>query len=375
MRDLLKANAGLIGVGLAAFVLMGASQSLYGPALPVFSRNFGVGLGAAGLLISAHWIGCALAVAVMYFHAARIDPRHAVGLMVLGAAILAWGPVWWAVLLGALVFGMGYGASTVVFNPRILQAFGLRGPAMVSLLNATFGLGAIAAPLVFVALGSRPNLIFGLVAAFGLLIWLFSDKARGVDSGLTLSGHQVFNPDFGLLAFGAVAIGIEATLTGLGPMALIASGQTEVAAAELLSMFFLGFLVVRLILIPTAHLVPPFTLLAASFTCGAAAALLAALVSPAVGFVALGLCAGLFFPSFFVACASLMGNDPRVSPTIIGAGLVGGISMPLVFAPLLPHLGQRGFFWVMAGLLVILAVASRAKMARLRRPSVSTRSA
>ena len=126
MQALLKANASLIGVGLSAFVLMGAGQSLYGPALPVFSRSFGIGLGTAGLLISAHWIGCALAVAVLYFHAATIGPRHAVGLMVVGSVILALGPMWWIVLLGGLVFGIGYGASTVVFNPRILQAFSIR---------------------------------------------------------------------------------------------------------------------------------------------------------------------------------------------------------------------------------------------------------
>ena len=372
MQALLKANASLIGVGLFAFVLMGAGQSLYGPALPVFSRSFGIGLGTAGLLISAHWIGCALAVAVLYFHAATIGPRHAVGLMVVGSVILALGPMWWMVLLGGLVFGIGYGASTVVFNPRILQAFGLRGPAMVSLLNATFGLGAICAPLIFVALGSRPNLVFGLVAVFGLLIWLLSGRTNGVDSAVPLKTHQVFKPDFVLLGFGAVAIGIEATLTGLGPTALIAAGQTEVGAAELLSMFFLGFLVVRLILIATAHLVPPFALLAASFLCGAVAALLAALISPAVGFVALGPCAGLFFPSFFVACSTMMGSDPRVSPTIIGAGLVGGISMPLFFSPILPHLGQRGFFWAMACLLAVLALAALAKLSRLRHLSQST---
>ena len=35
---------------------------------------------------------------------------------------------------------------------------------MLSLLNATFGIGAIGAPLLFVALGNNPALTFGLCA-------------------------------------------------------------------------------------------------------------------------------------------------------------------------------------------------------------------
>ena len=41
----------------------------------------------------------------------------------------------WITLVGALVFGAGYGCATAIFNPRMLQAFGPRGPAMLSLLN------------------------------------------------------------------------------------------------------------------------------------------------------------------------------------------------------------------------------------------------
>jgi nitrate/nitrite transporter NarK len=42
-----------------------------------------------------------------------------------------------------------------------------------------------------------------------------------------------------------------------------------------------------------------------------------------------------------------------VSPTIIAAGLVGGIFLPLAIGPLLPALGAAGFF----ALILILALA------------------
>ena len=71
----IKTNAALLLVGIATFVLMGAGQSLYGPALPAFSRAFGVSIGQAGLLVSAHWIGCAIGVAGMFVWGARTTPR------------------------------------------------------------------------------------------------------------------------------------------------------------------------------------------------------------------------------------------------------------------------------------------------------------
>ena len=106
-----------------------------------------------------------------------VTPRHALAAMALGAAGVAALAGWWATIAGAVVFGMGYGMSTAVFNPRVLRAFGTKGPSMLSLLNATFGVGAIAAPLIFVALGSDPRWSFGLTAALAAVIWLFAGPA------------------------------------------------------------------------------------------------------------------------------------------------------------------------------------------------------
>lgn len=366
MRELMKANAALLFAGIAGFIVMGAGQSLYGPTLAVYARQFGISIGAAGILVSAHWVGCAIGVAVMYFHAARATPRHVLFLMALGSIVMAAGPHWIIVLIGAWLFGCGYGAATVVFNPRMLQAFGPRGPAMLSLLNATFGIGAIAAPLVFVALGSAPMLVFGLLGALTLLVWLGSGGAGRPEQTVAPQKRPVFRPDLPFLLFPVIAIGIEATLAGLGPAALVAAGLTEPEAAKLLSVYFVSFLAARIGLIFIAHLIEPFFLFTLAVAAATAASLAAALIDPSLGFVALGLCVALFFPGFFVAATNRMGPDPRVAPTIIAAGLVGGIFMPLLFAPFLAALGKLGFFWVMAGLsggltLAALIVMSRAK--------------
>lgn len=359
MRELIKHNAALLLIGVATFILMGAGQSLYGPALPAYARQFGIHIGTAGLLVSAHWVGCAFGVAGMFLWGPRATPRLVVISMALGAAMLASGVYWLATMAGALVFGAGYGCATVVFNPRMLLAFGPRGPAMLSLLNATFGIGAIGAPLVFVALGNNPTLSFTVCAGIGAVIAAVAGPA-GRHSEVITEGKAVapFRLHWPALAFGAVAIGVEACLIGLGPTALIKAGETEVHAAQLLSAFFLAFLTARVLLIFTAHLLASFSLFTLAIGGACLAATGAALLAPGLCFVALGFFAGLFFPGEYVTASRKMGHNPRVAPTIIAAGLVGGIAAPLILAPFLEGLGERGFFWIIAAITGLLTLAA-----------------
>ncbi len=365
MKDLIRAHAGLLFAGVATFVMMGAGQSLYGPALPAFSRLFGVTVAEAGVLVSAHWVGCFIGVGFMYLKGGVVTPRHTLAAMAIGAAGVAALASWWATIAGAVVFGMGYGMSTAVFNPRVMRAFGDKGPSMLSLLNATFGIGAIAAPLVFVQVGSDPRWSFGLTAALAAVIWLFAGPAGRVGAA-AVEKVQAFRPHWGILGFGMVAIGMEACLIGLGPTALIQAGVAEATAAELLSAFFVVFLLARVALIFIAHRVEPFVLYTGAIALAGACALGAALVSPAVFFVAMGAPAGLFFPGFYVTASGKMGEDLRVPPTIIASGLVGGIGAPLIVAPLMVGMGERGFFWLVAGVTLTLTVAALLSLRRMR---------
>jgi MFS transporter, FHS family, glucose/mannose:H+ symporter len=357
MRDLIRANLGLLCVSLTAFVMMGAGQSLYGPALPAFTRSLALAEGQASWLVSAHWLGCGFGVAAMYVFGTRLGPRHALGAMAIGSATVALVIGWVPTLLGALIFGAGYGAATVMFNPRVLAAFGPRGPAMVSMINASFGIGAIASPLVFVALGSNLVISFALVAAIAVVIWLAAGGLNGPALAYA-TPSQPFNPRFGLMLFAVFGIGLEACLIGLGPTALIAAGQTEDRAATLLSGFFVAFLAARVALVFIAHRIAPFTLYTLAMVGAALCAAGAILVSAPVFFVAMGGFTGLFFPGFYVAASSVMGTDPRVAPTIIAAGLVGGIPAPVIMSGFMGSLGTHGFFWIVTIVAALVAVAA-----------------
>lgn len=365
MHPSLKDHFGLLAAGIATFILMGAAQSIYGPAMPALARAYGLSLGTAGLVVSAHWVGCFAGVGVMYLYGRHITPRHVMAVMALGAFVIAAGLGWAVTLLGAGLFGMGYGGATVVFNPRVLKAFGTRGPGMLSLLNACFGIGAIAAPLVFVALGAQTGLTFGLIAALCAVVCLAAGGAGQTTAPPPPTGR--FRPAWPILTLGALAIGIEAMLIGLGPAALIAAGETEGRAAQLLSLFFAAYLGARVVLVFTAHRIAPFTLFIAVMSGATVMAIAAALISPAVFFVGIGACTGLLFPGFYITAQGLMGDDPRVTPTIIAAGLVGGIAAPLLMTGVLEALGERGFFWVIAvdaGLILMAALLVRGRMER-----------
>lgn len=367
---MLRANLVLLVTGLAAFLMMGMGQSVYGPALPAFARNLGIGEAQASLLISAHWIGCGIGVLAMFVAGHRIGPAPVLAVMAAGAAGVAAGTGLVMTLAAAVVFGAGYGCLTVLINPRILRAFGSRGPAMVSLVNAVFGAGAIVAPLVFVWLGSDPALSFALVAVVAAAVALVA-LALPPGHGAPVRASGQFDPRLSLMVFPAIGIGCEALLIGLGPSALIAAGQSEVAAAEYLSAFFVAFLAARVALIFTAHLVPAFTVYLGAMAGLALCCLLALVTLSPWAFVAMGAFAALLFPGFYVAATQLMGDDPRVSPTIIAAGLVGGIFLPLGAGPLLPVLGATGFFALVLALALAMVALGLAYGARQLTPAAA----
>lgn len=366
MRAILTANAGLVFGGLMTFIMMGAGQSLYGPALPAFAREFGIGTGTAGLLISAHWVGAAIGVAVMFLRGDRVSPRMVLGTMAVGAALVGAGLGWTVTLAAAVIFGVGYGGSTVIWNRRFLRVFGPRGPSMLALLNAIFGIGAIGAPIVFVWIGSDPQLAYLGVAALAVVTFICAGRGGGaVATSAPAPGR--FAPRPAILIFGALAIGMEACLIGLGPVALIALGTTEAEAAEALSMFFVAFLLARLALVGFASAIAPFTLFLLAVGGAGILAGLAAITGAPWLFVPIGAVAALFFPGFYMTGVAQMGEDPRVAPTLIAAGLAGGIASPVLLGAVMARAGDTAFFPVIALVALCTAGAAFGLMRRMNR--------
>lgn len=357
MQGTSATRAALLASGLASFVLLGVAQALIGPTLPVYRQIFALTTAEAGWLVSGFWVGCFLGVIGMFLGAGRIGPRPGLAASASGALIMALAANWPLVILGGAVFGAGYGSLAAVFNPRILAAYGSKGPSMMSVLNAVFSLGAIAAPLLFLHLGGHPKEALLLTAAFAALIWLGSGSiARtGVGAAQDRPGFRLCWP---VLLLGALAIGMEASLVSLGPTAMIRAGLDEGEASQLLSLFYVAYLVARTGLIFVANRIAPFTIYLGAMACAVVCALGAIFVSPAWFFPPLGISASLFFQGYFVTAVARMGHDARVPSVIIAFGLAGAVMMPLLCARLLDGMGERGFFWlILIWSAAVLAVA------------------
>lgn len=366
MQGTAKARQALMASGLASFVLLGLTQAIFGPALPVYQARFGLDTAQAGWLVSAFWGGCFIGVIGIYLGGGRVGPRPGLAASAAGALAMALAGWWWLVLVGALAFGAGYGSLAAIFNPRILAAFGVRGGAMMSLLNAIFSLGAICAPLVFLALGSEPRATFLVFALLAAVIWLASGSI-GHGGPDVPTAHSGFRFSWPILVFGVLAIGMEASLVSLGPTALIRAGVSADSAAQLLSLFYVAYLVARTVLVFIADRVPAFSIYLAAVAFAALCGVGAVTVSPALFFPLMGVSASLYFHGFFVTATRLMGSDARVPSVIIGSGLLGAIVMPLLCAQVMGAMGDRGFFWLIlfwAGLLTLGAAAMLGRMTR-----------
>lgn len=139
-----------IGASCLAFVVIGALQALYGPAIPALRDEFGISPAVAGLSLSAHFVGALLGVLIYHLLRGRLNNRVLLGgsyvLMAAGAAAFAFSPSWALALAGTFVIGLGFGGIDYGLNQLFAVGFGHRSTAMLNLLNGHFGIGAIAAP-------------------------------------------------------------------------------------------------------------------------------------------------------------------------------------------------------------------------------------
>lgn len=348
-------RSGLFWSGSAAFVLIGVAAALYGPALPALSRQYSLAPGEAGLLVAAHNAG-GLAGLVASAALGAVSARQSLALVAIGAGLIAWGPGWGVTLLGGVTLGAGYALVAAVLNRRFLLESGAHGAAMVGLLNAVFGLGAIAGPLVFLALGSVPGLSFALVAGAAVLLLPAlggGPRSEGGAAGLAVR-RMLRQP--AILALGAAAVGFEISLVGLGPTALVARGLSEADAAQFASAFFACFLAARFSLVWLATRIAPMTLLAAAFAAGAVLALSAGALAPGVFYALAGASVGILFPTYFVAASVSLGTDERAAALILAAGYVGAVILPAAASGLIGLFGAPALFPAAAALAAASAV-------------------
>ena len=338
------------GIGALAFVLMGGLQALYGPSLPGFSQHFGLPVSTAGLIISAHGLGALTGVLgtvpLSRHRLARYRTGIAVALLAAGALTLGLTPVWAVALLGALIIGMGYGVLTVGLNSLFAVGFGKRSAAMVNLLNAVFGIGAILGPLL-VGRGSGtvswPFLVIGFGAGLLTPFAFFVDDRLPVPTApQQASNGQRKSLLVGFLVLLAVTAGLEASGSGWSATYLVALGNTPEAAAKFASLFYLIFTAARLAGVPLSLRLSSFTLVAASLALAAILLLLAQVpaIAPYV-LATLGGSVALLFPNIFTWLARTLPGTRGGTALMVAGALLGGAVFPALIGQAVGAFGER----------------------------------
>ncbi|WP_263140098.1 MFS transporter [Pseudomonas sp. RIT-PI-AD] len=346
--------ASALGVAASCFgfVVMGALQALYGPAIPHLLERFGIGTAEAGMSLSAHFIGAL--VGVLLFHKVygslsnRLSLGLSYGLMALGCLLFAYAQTWPLALAGAFVIGLGFGGGDFGLNFIFSIGFGKRSVAMVNLLNAHFGIGAIAGPALVGWFGAEHyQAIFLGFALCSILPALFlGQMARSLgDPPPTRTGHAATR--HGALAIMAAFfviyifhVAIETGVGGWEPTHLEALGYGAAFAATATSLYWLALTGGRFFAAWLGLRWSSERMMRVSCI-GMTLCLVAALVPQlaAIAYIGVGLFIAPIFPTGLAWLNRVVPAARASTAYVIAASMVGGIAFPPLIGKLIETQG------------------------------------
>ncbi|WP_433794952.1 MFS transporter [Actinoplanes sp. CA-252034] len=339
------------------FVLIGALQSLYGPAIPELRAEFGLAPSGAGLALSAHFIGGVAGVLIFNRIHGRVSNRTLLGLsyalMAIGCVGFATSPAWPVSLLAALITGLGFGGVDYGLNQLFAVGFGRRSGAYLNILNAHFGIGAIAGPaLIGLFGGANYPALFLAFAVLSAVLLLFLRGVARHDAAATTEDTPGRAERSGLRAAAPVLtafivlyvlhVGVEAGIGGWEPTHLEAAGYSATFAASATSAYWLFFTAGRFLVAPLTLRVPESRIILVS--CVGMAVCLAAAVVPALApyaYAGAGLFMAPIFPTGLPWLNRVVPAARRAGAFVIAASMIGGVIAGPALGGAFEHLGVQ----------------------------------
>ncbi len=136
------------------FVLTGIVMTLLGPILPILSAKWSLDDAQAGHLFTAQFISSMFGMLLSGLSARRFGYRRTLiyGLvgMAAGIALLAHAS-WIGGMIAVSIFGAGFGLTTPSANLLIARTYAESSAAALSLLNSSWGVGALFCPILLAA--------------------------------------------------------------------------------------------------------------------------------------------------------------------------------------------------------------------------------
>lgn len=328
-----------IVAGWLTFALIGAMLSFYGPLIPVLETRFGIGPSIAGSVLTAHFggslVGVLIAIRALRREGSGRFLALALGTLAAGSVLFAVAPSWPVVLAAAVVIGLGFGGLDLAVNQLFAHDTGARGGSMLNVLNAFFGVGAIAGPVVVAA--TPPGQV-------GLVFVGCAMAAVALSLGLRhVHGSAEPDPEPGSVERSAVRplavawlvgafmlyVGVESGIGGWEPSHLLALGLPDAVARSSTAVFWLCLTAGRFLIAPlVGRLGPQPIVLACSV---AAVATLGLAVVPGLAPYAYAVTGLIIAPIYPTGLAWLAGAAPGVrslTAYMVAASMVGGAVFP-----------------------------------------------
>ncbi|MFF3379210.1 MFS transporter [Streptomyces sp. NPDC002680] len=357
------------------FVLIGALQALYGPAIPALRDEFGLSPSAAGLGLSAHFFGGVAGVLLFDRLYVRIGNRRVLGssyvLMAVGAAGFALAPNWPVALAAALFAGLGFGGIDYGLNQLFAVGFGKRSTAMLNILNAHFGIGAILGPALIGTVGAEQYpavfLAFSL-ANLPLLLCLrgvrehVPQPVASAESGTP--GGQVLARSLGsvlgvFVTLYVLHVGIEAGVGGWEPTHLETVGYGAGAAATATSVYWLMMTIGRFLAAPLALRYSAQSIIAVSCAGMTVCLLLAAIPGAApYAYAGVGLFIAPIFPTGLPWLNRAAPQARRAGAVVIAASMAGGVAAGPVLGKAIEWSGVRAVPLLLGGVSALCLAAT-----------------
>ncbi|MFJ6738410.1 MFS transporter [Streptomyces sp. NPDC091279] len=342
------------------FVLIGMVQALYGPAVPGLRAEFGLSPAGAGLGLSLHFTGGVLGVLACNAVQHRVGNRALLAasyaLLAVGGAGVALAPNWPLALVAAFLGGLGFGGIDYGLNLLFAVGFGDRSTAMLNVLNAHFGIGAVLGPALIAWLGpDRYGYAFGACALLAALLvpCTAGVRTREEPPGSTpgASAPLLSRVLVGFLALYVLNVAVEAGVGGWEPTHLETVGHTATVAASATSVYWLMLTAGRFLVVPLALRHSPeriLTICAAGMT----GCLLLTLVTPLapVAYAGVGLFIAPVFPTGLPWLNRALPGARRAGAWVIAASMVGGVAAPPLLGLGIEGWGIHAVPWLLTAL-------------------------
>ncbi|MFE6847202.1 MFS transporter [Streptomyces sp. NPDC057686] len=351
---------------LAAFFLIGISQSSTGPLLPLFEERFGAGAGGASLLITSYFVGALAAMtatSASRMPESRIIPPAAVVYSLGCGGVFFSGDLW---LTASSCLFAGFGSGVLILAVNSIFARQHEGVSLVNLVNGMFAAGTIAGPLIASVSISSGRPYGFLVAAVGALLCVRVRRVAEFRTNPTHTGTAeesrpgtARNASFvGFFLLYALYGGIE---TGIGSWAakhIVHEGFTDSSSARVLAVFWAGTALSKFLMFPLASRVAAPRVVTVGLLGTAGGLLLATAPGMTLaGYSLAGLFLGPVFPTG-LAWIAKAGGDRRTTGLAASSSMVGSIVFPAATGWLVAVQGPGPVPVAIAGIAVCAAIAA-----------------